>query len=84
MFFFFLIMHIFKNEWPMSLFTCIYDLCLYRCSMVNSTERALISKSFEIDECNIRYGYDYNETKKCESWSFDRTFYGDTRATQVI
>lgn len=34
-----------------------------------------------IDSCHFRNAY--NETENCEKWSYDRTYYGDTRATQV-
>lgn len=34
-----------------------------------------------IDSCHFKNAY--NETENCEKWLYDRTYYGDTRATQV-
>lgn len=33
------------------------------------------------DSCNVQM---FNETVKCQMWSFNETYYGNTRATQVI
>lgn len=65
-----------------------YIICLYNSCMIPETEsnttKWIMAPSHMVikdDSCNVQI---FNQTVKCEKWSFNETYYGYTRATQVI
>jgi len=69
----------FKNHGNFNLFI------LYRCmiqSEFNSTEWITAPNERVIDSCKLKTNF--SGIQNCEKWSFDETYYGTTRATQVI
>lgn len=61
----------------------LHNRCMIPETVSNTTEWIMAPSHMVIkdDSCNVQM---FNETVKCQKWSFNETYYGYTRATQVI
>lgn len=66
-----------------SSYFCKKCLNVYRCIQYENETSELFNNgtTINIDQCNKINAF--NQTLKCEAWSFDNTYHEQTRATQV-